>query len=355
MLITLPSVFCWPQWRVPWSVSPPTTLSTLHTFNDSDDAAAVILRIPRTGTLSKVHFLCGTVGTTNYTARISFQDIDLTSGFPDGTVDQYRTWTPSSNTFISTGLITSDGTDTGTQRSVTAGNLLAVVWDFSAYTSGSYTINHHALTGAQSFPYHTTWETAWAKSVTKGFYSLALEYSDGTIVLPDDCIPYASTFRTDTINTGTTPDESGIVITMPFEAECSGFNVFSDLDGNADVCLYDGGSTILRSQSLDLDVRLGTASGWFIGSWAPIVLGRGQTYRLTVLPTSATSLAIYGHSFPSQAWADRCLGGAGVGYRTTRTDAGAWTDTLTEKMFLGLVLSKLHDGRRPTRGRTVSR
>ena len=55
-----------------------------------------------------------------------------------------------------------------------------------------------------------------------------------------------------------------------------------------------------------------------------------------VKPTSATSLSVYRISAQAAAMMDQMYGGQTM-YETSRTDAGSWTDTTTQRI-LGIHL-----------------
>ena len=67
-----------------------------------------------------------------------------------------------------------------------------------------------------------------------------------------------------------------------------------------------------------------------------MTLAAGTVYRLVVKPTSATSLSVYRINAQSAAMMDQMSGGQTM-YETSRTDAGSWTNTTTQRI-LGLDL-----------------
>ena len=67
------------------------------------------------------------------------------------------------------------------------------------------------------------------------------------------------------------------------------------------------------------------------------------TYRLAVKPTTATNVSLYSFSVNAAAIMAAFVGGT-QWYQSTRTDAGAWTDSTTNCPFIGLHLSQLDDG-----------
>jgi hypothetical protein len=108
---------------------------------------AVITHAPQTGTLDGFELLLGTVGQAPASGlRFSFQDVSLTTGDPDGTADQFRTVTAgiTSDTWLVSGLVTDDGSDTGVKRIVTQGDRLACVVEFASWDTGD-SVNFNML------------------------------------------------------------------------------------------------------------------------------------------------------------------------------------------------------------------
>jgi hypothetical protein len=319
------------------------------TLDASTEKAACIIQIPKTGTLNTVELLFRAVSMNAASVlRVSFQDLDA-SGDPDGTQDQFRDLTtdPTANTWYSTvGLITSDGTDTGVKRAVTAGDLLAVVIEYSTFTAADSVIVG-GITGvgntapAGVLPHTDLFTGTWAKSDVAP--CLALVYSDSSYAVPDGCVPANATNVT-LINTGSTPDERGLLFQLPFPARCYGFVVRLDLDAATDVVLYSAADAVLASYSLSSGVRVGTAGQITRRRFAtPVSLSANTSYRLVVKPTTGSNVGVYDWEAASATLCQQYCGGS-TWKHTERTDAGAWTDTDTKRPFLSLRLDQLDDG-----------
>ena len=160
-------------WGLPWSLygSGSGLTFSVSLLNSANEKWAAIIRAPRTGTLDKFECRIGTSLATfpGNGLRLSFQDVDLSTGNPDGSVDEFRvvSVSPGVNGWVTPGLMTDDGTDTGVKRSVTAGDYLACVVDFNpTYTTGDLTIaNAGGTAHALTFPYitHDTTGGGYAK------------------------------------------------------------------------------------------------------------------------------------------------------------------------------------------------
>ncbi len=318
----------------------------------STEKVAFVFQVPKTGTLDKLEFRAGTIGSFNASSRlrISFQDLDLTTGDPDGVQDQYRDIASlTSATWTIPGLMTSDGTDTGTKRSVTKGELLTVVFEYQVFTAAdSVRITNIGTSGNASnfinLPYaDLNTGGTWAKQGTM-IPVCVLKYNDGTYYTPPGCLASSALNTITTFNTGSTPDERGLLFQLPFPFQLEGFFVRLDLDGDADVILYDGSDNVLKTISLDKDVRTNANANWLRFIYSSVYSGLANTsYRLIVKPTSATNVQIYDWDVNSSSILTNYSGGSTWKY-TQRTDAGAWTDTDTKRPFMGLILSGFDDG-----------
>ena len=315
---------------------------------DADgEKTAFIFRVPKTGTLNKVHFRTGTV-TTGDDLKVSFQNVDVTDGDPDETVDQFRVITIADgddDTWNITGIVSSDGTDSGTKRSVTRGEFLSIVIEFDSFVAGALEIDvnlgdaaNKPVSGALYFD-HKTGGT-WAKH-NNSLPCFGLEYDDGSFAYIPGVLP-AKTYEADTsFNTSTTPDEYGLKFQLPFKCKVGGaWYGTIDIDNAAELILYDSdGSTELENVTLDPDIRsivnLERVAVWFSDD---IELLADTNYRLVLKPTTTSNLIYRGITVDSAGLLDQMEGGQ-LFHKTERTDAGAWTDTTTSRPSMGLIVT----------------
>ena len=313
------------------------------------EKSAFVFQAPKTGTLDKAEFRLGTATFGGSSVlRVSFQNINMSDGNPDGTQDQYRDMTSlTANAWNTPGLMTDDGTDTGAKRSVTRGDLLAVVWEYATFTAGDdvqVALSVRSAEPDHDLGYVTQFTASWSKIASR-YAHVALKYSDGTYATPVGAFP-ASDINTTTYNSGSTPDERGLRFQLPFPASLAGFAAQIDLDGAADVVLYDAAGSAIAggSVSMDPDVRGSTAltrkSRIFASS---IELEADTTYYLLVKPTSVTDIIL----------ADFDVASAGImsGFRpgtewyyAHRTDGGSITTTTTKRPYMQLMLDGFDDG-----------
>lgn len=316
------------------------------TLNASGDRLGFVIQCPKAGTLDWFEYCLSTVANNpDNGMRSSFQTVDAATGNPDGTQSQFRdiTGTFTSNTWkVPPGVMTDDGTDVGVKRTVVAGEMLACVIDFVSFTA-SDSISFATLSvnsGGQQIvtnQYVADASTGtYAKSTTT-LPILALKYSDGTYAEFDVPIWPLLTLNARTFNNASTPDERALRFQVPLPCRCAGAWIRMDLDNAADVVLYDAASSVLATASLDPDIRSVNGGVPFKVLWTAVDLAASTTYRLAIKPTTGSSIITYDFDVNAAALMACVSGGAGF-YGSTRTDAGAWTDTTTQRPVMGLIL-----------------
>jgi hypothetical protein len=294
--------------------------------------------------ISKVGFLPGAITSAGgSTMRLSLQNLDTATGNPprpDGTQDQtvdFLASAPTASTWYQTAALSAT-------RTVAHGDMLAVVLEFQTFlgadvfnvqnfTSGSTVVGSYGLS-------HFT--ASWAAvSVAP---NIILEFDDGSFgTLGAGCYPAAS-FTTDNINTGSTPDEVALAFTVPFSCKCDGAWVNMSLVAagrNADVILYDG-TSVLATVSLDAET-VSLAQRLHIVHFAEQTFSPGTAYYLSVKPTTASNISVYGVTVSAANHFQATAGGTAMSW-AQRTDAGAWSATTTKRPFAGIIISALDDG-----------
>jgi hypothetical protein len=331
------------------------TQTTSFRIDASGEKVAFVIRVPKTGTLNSVGFLLGTVTQAPASGlKVSFQDIDTATGNPDGTGDQFATVTSglTSNSWVdvsSTGYMGAGGAGSGAKRSVTAGDRLGIVIEFASFAASDNVDIVSAATGTsvtmnyQCYVDHFT--ASWGKQAAVNPI-FSLKYDDGTYAAMPEVLPITG-FGTLSYNQNTVAqDEAGLIFQVPFTCKVVGFWYDADIDGNADIVLYDSdGSTSLGSLSIDNNVRASTGNGAGFGyfSGGEVTLSINTSYRLILKPTSTTSVILKYIDVNSAALFDQMPGGQTCHF-TSRVDAGSWSQTTTRRPLMGLLISALDDG-----------
>lgn len=304
------------------------------------EKSGFVVQAPKTGNIRKIHFRTAAAATPTDT-DVRVESVDAATGMPSGSLLNANSNVTvasasiTANSWITTGNLTADA-------AVTKGQLIAIV--VAPTGSPNIRVAVFSTNAGFRFPYVTLFTAAWAL-VPGNVPILALEYSDGSFAYMPG-VNAASAFNSHAIASDTTPDEIALVFQVPGPVTVSGFWLWADLDGDADVILYNSdGSSALVTLSIDKDVRAATTVGMpFIFTFAtPVDLSGATTYMLAVKPTTTTALTIYSFDVASAAILDQHAGGQAFHYRQA-TD-GAWAAaTTTRRPYFGLFLSAIDNG-----------
>lgn len=322
--------------------------TTAATLNDADNAVATVLIARKAGSLTDIGLYCDATeaSTGNLTGRLNvgFTTVD-SSGNP--------TQTAFGGAAPNTTQVWADGwlwITVPTPATVAVGDILAAhVWPVSGNTpdgTNFVAINQqNSYSGGAGIPYSAAFTTTWSKSTNLPL--ICARYSDGTIIggAPLNLAAGSTALNDSIINTGTTPDEVGCLFSLPFAAKCSGARVIQDPSGTGStwtVKLYlAADNTLLGSWTNgNAAKRGGVAIGSDDAYWADADLAVATNYRITVLPTAATSVALWQATVPdvgSRAWWPE----GSRWQRTERKSAGSWTDTTTKLPLFALWLSEI--------------
>jgi hypothetical protein len=295
---------------------------------------AVVFQAPKAGVIDKVEFMLGTAGQVTNGIKVSFQNVLGADGNPDGTQDQYRDITSglTAATWIVPGLMTSDGTDTGTKRTVTRGETLCVVWEWVTFSAGNTaSIRRHNAAPPPYFsklPYPRVHNgTSWGGSTSFPFF--ILKYNDGTYETITPIHWPLSTANTLSITNATTPDEVGFVFTPTMPLKIDGIWLRGAFTANFSICHYVG-STLSEAKVFDGDVRGDGAASSQVALFKfdnEYELVPGTLYRGTVLPSDGTAFTLFEYAFTSAA-VRQAIFAAGQFITTSRSDAGSFSNTI---------------------------
>lgn len=330
----------WIPEPLPSSTSYPS-LTNVVLIDASGEKFALIFRAPKTGTLDSFAFRLGAVtqAPTNG-LKCSFQDVSLTTGHPDETVDQSAT--------VTSGLTANAWVDPGAfsaGRSVTRGDLVAAVIEFATFVAGDSLEFSGWYETATVYPLHTLYSAlktggTWVKAQT--LPPFALKYTDGSYAVVPGLYP-TKNVNTVTFDSTTSPDERGMRFTLPMACRLQGvlYRIEPVAGTTFDVVLYDAVSTVLETVTVDTDTTIPGGAGPALAMFAT-TLAENTLYRVTLKP-SATALSAFEFDVNAAAIMD-AFGGGQAFHHTSRTDAGAWTDTTTKRPWMNLWLSQVDDG-----------
>lgn len=331
------------------------TSFTTITLDANGEYWSAVLRAPKTGTIARVHFLAGTVTANGDGLRIRIETVDASTGLPSGTL----VGGSSEVTHATTTASTWNRGTSGLNAAVTAGDVIAVKLaspgsgtTFNGVLNVSSGANPTYLPANSNFPYVVNAiPTATKGSVTMSI-TLALEYDDGTTPFVAGAAPI-SAFSQPSYNTGSTPDERGNLCSLPFPIRIIG--VFGVAFGGAssgvfDIIVYDGSDSTLASVSNDPDINRATggAAAAVFRFATPVSIAANTSFRVVAKPTSANSIFLTTHSIDTSNGGTRLreamFGSTPACQLTTRSDAGAWTDTPDTFAHLGIIVDQFDDG-----------
>jgi hypothetical protein len=294
-------------------------------FTTQNDAAAFLLRVPVSGSITAIRCRTGSV-TVSKALDATLETVDTATGFPTGSTyggsaaGQQATLTAS--TIYDVAL--------ATPADAVMGDLVAATFRCAVATP---TFNLVAMAGGFYSPHcaQITGGAAWAKVnlvPIGGLVYGSSYYPSGAMGSVPNAIAIAS---------NTDPDEVGIAWTQSVVCQrMRGAWLWADTDGDCEIRLYQD-NTLLATAALDEDTRPTTNSfTHYVTFPARQILLPGLLYRLVMagtVPSATATCYIYEHQEVSAAMLG--LTNLGTGYvRTSRTDGGAWVALDTTKQAL---------------------
>jgi len=325
--------------------SNPNRSTTQMLIDAAGEKAGWVLRAPKTGNIRKVGFGLYTV-TTGATVDVRIETVDTSTGFPTGTL--WGTNTNASQVILDTDDFKWFTTQLTGDAAVTRNDLIAVVIVNPQTSYGTMIIPIFSDEESQ-FPYSVWYQTSWGK------YNgpiMALEYSDGSYEGIPGIWPMKAA-STVTFNSGSATKLRGLRFKLPFPARITGveFHTLAVAGADFTVQLYGSdGSTLLGSVAQDGDLNRNGSSAFpsRLLFDSPVEVAKDVYYRIVIKPTTGTNVTIYDYDVETAAIMDAAPGGQNFHYTSanTATPAGEsdWTNTLTKRPFLNIIIDGLPDG-----------
>lgn len=318
-----------------------------------------------TKTIDKVHFLFGTVTKAGGSGlTVSLQDVSTASapGQPDETQDQFRAIANgdasfATDTWYSTGLITSNGTDGGTKRTVAYGEDLAVVIEYDGsgrLSSDAVNVKMVSSTGFYNCLAAPVLKTGGSWAVQSCIPNVILEFSDGTFGTLFSAWP-ASAISTVAYKQNTAgADEYALQFDVQVPCKVDGCWFVASLASGAadfDVVLYSGTSALTNgTASVDATtVASNSARMYWVQFPAPQALTPGTTYYLSIKPTQNTANVTVYYFDVSAAGHWQAHAGGSTWQMAARLDLGSWDSSgsgayAKRRPFFGLSFCSFDDG-----------
>ena len=317
-----------------------TISQTDFLIDASGEKVGFIFTSPKTGNIDRVTFRVGTL-TTAQTLRVGLYTVDTATGDPTTTAYGGMTvgtqTSPAANTMYEVTL--------GTAAATTVGDYIAMVIEFDS-TVGNLAISGLNIVGGSTVagvPYLDHLQGAgptWGKSSFR-LPLMTIRYDDATYEVAGG-IPVGTVTAT-SYNSGSATNEIGHYFSLPGPVRAAGIAVSGDFDEGTDIVLYDSdGTTVLRTVSLDKDIRAQTSRALYRIRFSPLTLSKNTNYRLVVKPTTVTNIQLYEFSVLSAGMMDGVPGGQNC-YKTAKT-SGTWGQTTTSRVWgLSLLIDQIDD------------
>lgn len=245
---------------------------------------------------------------------------------PDGTQDETVEISNASivsSTFLLSGALSAD-------RSTAYGEPLCVVTEFNG--SGRLGADSIQISSIQKYaqtavPTTALFTASWADSARLPI--VLFEYSDGTYGTLDGAMIFSAYNTSVSYNNSSGSDEYALKFspTTNGTLDAVQVNLTAATGANFDVVLYQG-TTALATVSVDQNNWTSTVSGFGFISFPPTSISSGTTYYLAVKPTTTNNVTLAGVTVASNSYLGATPQGTGW-VRSSRVDAGSWTDTTT--------------------------
>lgn len=285
------------------------------------------------------------------TLDIGIQDVDITTGVParpDDSFDVKRTLTGGTDT-ITSSVWNSFAMTGGTgSKSITHGDLIAVVFDMTA-RGGTDSVIIRGASATSHLP-GTLVNTTGTWTVAGVIPMVMITFDDGTLAYLDGGQLFYLT-ATESYADATNPDERGLIFQVPWDCKIDAF--WAQIGGSANTAdfnwvLYSdplGTPSAVTTLSIVAESLRATGDVRFYlrPLTSEISLTKDTNYVLAMKATGAGNVQLFSQTLPS-ADARQLLPGSTTVAKVTRNDAsGAFSTTTTVVYQMGVRISQLHD------------
>ena len=325
---------------------------TNFTFDTSTDRLVAVFQIPKTGTISNVHYRTGSTSSSpSMTHRIELRTVDGTTGLPSAAGTLYGSST--SITVAASGYTNATNYTAAVNcTGATRGDLVALVMDLSAFTSGSFTLADTSVQAGNTnnsrvnaFPYSIRNTAASDVFSFDQYCYFGLEYAGVFYPLVGYHNWVGNGTSVAVTNSGVT--RRGNVFIPKSKRRACGIRVWSDIDGGVVLRVrLVSDDSVLATATPDKDVRGGNNSCWhdyLFDSGATFTPTVGTAIYLLMEGTDATGGTIFfAQNAPSNATLDMLPGGkdcSGVTYTSP-----TYTPVTTTRYGIHLLSDQEDDG-----------
>lgn len=279
-------------------------IGTAQTLDAAEEFVVFVTRFKKSGTVKRIGFRTGAVSGT-YTIKVSLESVAELVGQPCATTNATKTlYTANAEsadiTNLNANTVNYISINGSTGVSVTGGDLVSITIRLTATSGGSVVVRSPGLTlggelatGYDGTSYCSTYlGSSWA---TISYTTMVLiVYSDGIYNSYPSQIPCNSNSLT--YNSESASPYTGIKFRYPFKCRLSGIRANCDLDGDAQIIIYDSDEyTVMAGFPISLNnlQRATTSARWIsVVFTTPVECEANTDYRIVVLPTTSTNIIL---------------------------------------------------------------
>jgi len=314
---------------------------TPQKLNDADNAIALQIAIPKSGTITKIGFQCEGIVGDPPAYNCALTTVNVASGNPEQAA--YGGSSIDTHDFLGLGWV---WLTLGTPATATLGEFAAIhIWPQAASPpdAANYaTFHYNGIGNYAQMPRSSYYTALWMPG--GGINKFAIQYSTGEVY----GIPTSTCLAWNAYDAADSPDEAGAKFTLPADMVCFGarFEMWACYStAPFQIKLYDAGDSLLQSFTIANEDLIYAGTMDFVDVfWADQILTAEAIYRLTLLATHATR-TIQPICQVLESEASRInnimIPEASQWQGTERTDGGAWTDRSTYVPWLGLWINDI--------------
>ena len=301
--------------------------------------------------ISRVCFRFGNVTKAGGSGlTLSLQDVSLTTGpvmQPDETQDQTVAIANGDANFASNTWYRSNALSAN--RTVSYGDLVAVVIEYDGSGRlGSDSVTTACTVGFNDFSQQcvSALKTGGTWAAKTGFApNVIFEFSGGDFGSFEGSYPMSAVTTQTFASSTASADEYAMQFTVPGPCKIDGFWAIVGGSGEYEVNLY-AGSTLQSNFPITVDnnARASTSDRTLIVPIPPTTLAAGTTYRVSIRPTTTTSINLRTFSVADANHLTCHPGGTAFIQATQVDQGGTWTTTSTTRPFMGIRISAIDDG-----------
>ena len=335
--------------------------ATQVTLDAVEEHAAIVIPVPKTGTLKKVGWRLAS-STLVGTLAVSIETVADVVGAPVATTDAgktlYQAGGVSADIVNPTAVVRFDAINGATGIAMTKGDLISVTVRAKAVTSGTCNIVLYGggfWTLLSQMPYGYTYLGGAGTALASSSPQITLEYDGEFVPVFYGGSGVYPANSTDTYNSGSNPDRRGLKLKYLDGVKLKGAYAYVDTDEDCQLILYDADEyTVVSGFPITIQGNMRRANAraqHFVEFPTEPTLTAGSFYRLVLLPTTVTSI-ITEYITPSDDGGvlgiTSMVGGANFIYTsfngTPTSGSHAWTDVATQRPGILPVVSQISTG-----------